>query len=109
MDARRPVTMQQTPPSPLPTADIHLCLLPLLLTQIIVQGNWVDYLPSQSVITSPLDPRRRPSTCLRSLAANSHEAFKCQVTLQLTTFPMTRLGRSKITRGKPPPLIYGAR
>lgn len=32
-------------------ANIHL--LPLLLTQIILQGNWVDYLPSQSVITSP--------------------------------------------------------
>lgn len=58
-----------TPPPP-PPANIHL--LPLLLTQIILQRNWVDYLPSQSVITSPPDLRCRPSTCLRSPAANSH-------------------------------------
>lgn len=50
-DAWGPATMQQSRRPPCPPANIHL--LPLLLTQITLQGNWVDYLPSQSVITSP--------------------------------------------------------
>lgn len=103
MDARRPGTMQQSRPPLSPPANIHL--LPLLLTQIILQGNWVDYLPSQSVITPPLPRPPTPSIYLSPLAGSqfSHEAFECQVTLQPTAFPTTRPGRSKITRGKTSP------
>lgn len=61
-----------------------------------------DHLPTRSLT---------PSIYLSPLAGSqfSHEAFKCQVTIQLTAFPMTPPERSKSMRGKPPPVIYGVR
>lgn len=81
--------------------------LPLLLTQIILQGKRIDYSPSESVIFPPT-----PSIYLSLHAGNkfSYEAFKCQVVPQLTVSSMTRPGHCRITREKKkhPSVIYGA-
>lgn len=70
-DGGRDVTDVRSPgTSDNAVTEVRPSPLPLLLTQIILQGKRIDYLPSVSVITPPR-PQRRPSTCLCLPVANS--------------------------------------